>query len=105
MGILGAVIAINVNIVLVTLLHWYSVSRLLGFSMPLTDFLKVGLAIMMTGLGCYLVWNELAVGIALRLIAALSAGMFIYVLNCLWLKLIDRDDLKRLRWLSKKIVK
>ena len=42
-GIVGAIIAIGINIVFVTLLHWISVARLTGFRMYPFDFLKVTL--------------------------------------------------------------
>lgn len=105
LGILGAIIAINVNIVLVTMLHWNSVNRFLKLTMPFIDFMKVGIAMAMTGFTSYVLWTRLPLGSHLRLSAVMLAALIIYLLCCIWLKLIDRDDFKRMQWLSKKIVK
>ncbi len=52
-GIVGAVLAINTNMILVTLLHWRSVVKLLGFSLRRYDLIKIGSAMMLMGIACY----------------------------------------------------
>src|SRR5690606_28820715 len=49
LGIKGAIIAIAINTVLVTLLHGISVRRFVGFHMNFLDFIKVGAAMIITG--------------------------------------------------------
>lgn len=105
LGILGAVIAINVNIALVSLLHWNSVNRMLHLTMPLVDFLKVSIAMAMTGFTSYVLWTRLPLEASLRLSVVMLAALVIYLLCGIWLKLIDRDDFKRIHGLSKKLVK
>lgn len=106
LGIAGAIIAMNVNIVLVALLHWRSVVKLLGFSMNLSEFLKVGLA--MVGMGfvvhhtMYQLWVD---SMLIRFTAACTAGMGIYLLATVWLGLIDKEDLVRIPWIGRKLPK
>jgi stage V sporulation protein B len=105
-GIYGAIFAINVNIAIVTILHWISVTRLLKFSMPSVDFMKVSMAITITGLICHWLWNHAFIEYSiLRLSVSLICGMAGYIICCICLKLIDRQDLLRVLWLGKKIVK
>jgi len=97
LGIQGAIIAVAVNMVLVTLLHWFSVARLTGFRLMPTDFLKVALAMIVTGACAMAIWNwETLSNDALRLVAASFAAVVVYVLLLVWLKLIDRLDVARI---------
>lgn len=102
-GIAGAIAAIAVNMGLVTLLHWISVSRLTGFRLLPLDFLKVLSAVIVTGAIAMWVWNALLQhGSSLKLLAASSAGILVYLLLLVWLRLIDRFDVQRIpvigRW-------
>ncbi|WP_282941305.1 stage V sporulation protein B [Paenibacillus sp. RC67] len=105
-GILGALMAINVNIMLVTLLHWRSVVKLLNFRMEMTDFAKVGVAMAISGWASHVImytgWldNEL-----IRFIVSSIAGITLYLICSVFLKLINRNDLLRLLWLGRKFVK
>jgi stage V sporulation protein B len=105
-GILGAVIAINVNIMLVTILHWNSIVRLLKFQMNHMDFAKVGLAMAATGALCYTVtYTEWVSNAFIRFSAACISGVGLYIAISLLLKLFDKDDLLKITRLSKRIVK
>jgi stage V sporulation protein B len=103
-GILGAIMAININIIIVTLLHWNSVSRLLKFSMHTMDFLKVGASMLVMGAACYALmntsWTNLYI---LRFIAASVLGILIYLICVTLLKLVDKYDLRRIPFIGNKI--
>ncbi|GAA4854067.1 stage V sporulation protein B [Paenibacillus vulneris] len=105
-GILGALMAINLNIALVTLLHWRSVARLLNFRMDMTDFAKVGAAMALSGWASHVImytnWLEHEL---IRFLAASAAGILIYLVCSVLFKLIDRNDLLRIIWLGRKFVK
>lgn len=102
-GILGAVVAINVNIVLVTLLHWRSVSRLLNFRMQGTDYLKTAIAAAIMGICCYAVMNQTLYGGPLvRFLAASAISAIVYLIGIFSLKLVDRSDMTRIPWIGKK---
>ncbi len=105
-GIMGAIFAINMNIAIVTILHWVSVTRLLKLSMPSVDFFKVAIAIGISGVICHTIYNYTMLDFPfIRLAVALLVGMIIYLICCIILKLIDREDLLRMLWLGKKMVK
>ncbi|WP_438434429.1 stage V sporulation protein B [Gorillibacterium sp. sgz500922] len=96
-GILGAVLAISFNMMLVTILHWNSLARLLRFSMPSGDFLKVSLLIAVTGFICK--WGMDAPFIdspLLRFLFAITAASAVYLFSLPLVRLIDRDDMRKL---------
>ncbi len=105
-GILGAIFAINMNIAIVTILHWVSVTRILKLTMPSIDFFKVAIAIGISGVICQSLYSYTLTDYPIaRLSVALLCGLISYFICCLGLKLIDREDLLRVLWLGKKIVK
>ena len=96
-GILGAIMAIIANIMLVTVLHWNSVTRLLRFSFPSSEFFKVGLIAVSTGYLCYWIMGSTIVdNPLLRFLITLFAGSIFYLIGILVLKLVDTDDLRKL---------
>jgi stage V sporulation protein B len=105
-GILGAVMAININIMLVTVLHWRSVVNLLQFRMQLSDFTKVGLAMVLSGTACYFIMYSNWVSYAgVRFVISCGSGIVLYLFFCVVFGLINRNDLLRILWLGRKIVK
>lgn len=99
LGIYGAIIAICINIVVVTLLHAASVIRHLQLTMPWLDFIKVGSAMVIMA-GCIqavYVRSPLPEGYGLlRFIAAGATGVLVYLLLLIIMGLINRDDVTRL---------
>jgi len=105
LGIYGAMIAMGVQIVIVTLLHWSSVLRLVGSHMQLLDGIKVGAAALITAAVIkYAYAVPWLVGEWLKLLAAASIGLIVYLLLMLLLGIIDKSDLSRLpvvgRWVK-----
>ncbi|MCZ8519052.1 MULTISPECIES: stage V sporulation protein B [Paenibacillus] len=105
-GILGAVVAITVNIMLVTVLHWNSMVRLLQFRMHSSEFLKVGVSMAAAGLSSYSVMSSgwLPDGFG-KFASACFTGLAIYLVAAVVLRLIERDDVWRIVMLGKKLVK
>ncbi|MCQ6560895.1 stage V sporulation protein B [Paenibacillus mendelii] len=108
LGIYGALIAINVNIVLVTVLHAISVYRFVGFRMQLLDFVKVGAAMVIMGAAALWVMNRQALpALWHNLIMACMAGVVVYLLLMILLGIINRYDLARIpligHWFSKPV--
>lgn len=103
-GILGAIMAINMNIVIVTLLHWSSVARLLKFSMKQGDFFKVGASMLVMGILCLVIfrihWTNY---LLLRFIMAIAASSLVYLWCVAQFKLIHKYELRRLPWFGKKM--
>lgn len=103
-GIYGALIAINVNIVVVTLLHSFSVIRKLKFRMQLSDFMKMITGMVIMAAIVQLTFQELSIFIhfdALRLLIASATGVIGYIIIMIWVRLIDRYDLVRIPLLGK----
>ncbi|MFC5650119.1 stage V sporulation protein B [Paenibacillus solisilvae] len=103
LGIYGALIAINVNIVLVTLLHWISIVRFVGFRMQMLDFVKVGAAMVIMGAASLWVMNRQALpALWQNTITACLAGVIVYLILMVYMRIIDRYDIARIpiigRW-------
>lgn len=103
LGIYGALIAININIVLVTVLHWVSVARFVGFRMNLLDFIKVGAAMVIMGAASLWVMNRQALPVLWQnMITACLAGSIVYLILIVYMRIINRYDIARLpgigRW-------
>ncbi|MDF2835941.1 MAG: stage sporulation protein [Paenibacillus sp.] len=101
LGIYGALIAINVNIVLVTVLHGISVMRYIGFRMKIADFVKVGVAMVIMGAAAQWIMHRMPM--TLEWIALLSAcfiSVILYLLLMFWMRIIDRHDLSRIPWIG-----
>lgn len=106
-GIMGAIVAININIALVTLLHWRSVSRMIGFTMPLSDFLKLAAALGISASLCGLLWQWLpgAAGVTLKLLAASAGAMLAYIGCGMLLGLINMRDVWKTLRIGKRMAK
>ena len=96
LGIIGVVIAIGINMMLVTLLHWISVARLTGFRMRPLEFLKVTAAMIVMSAATLRIWEFDWFGpSAADLILAGAAGIVVYALLLVPLRLVDRADVSR----------
>ncbi|ANY70341.1 stage V sporulation protein B [Paenibacillus sp. BIHB 4019] len=105
-GIYGALIAINLNIVLVTALHGISVLKLIGFRMKLRDFMKVISAMVVMGAAARFVMNREPLAAEwVNLLVACACGAIVYLALMVWTNIIDRHDLTRLpkigHWFSR----
>lgn len=106
MGIQGAVFAINVNIVLVTLLHWNSVVRLLKFRMEGSSFGKIGASMLLSGVVCYLIMYTPWVSATwIRFLSSLLLGLISYIFFITVFRLISVKDISRLVTMGKKIIR
>lgn len=96
-GIYGALIAINVNIVLVTILHGFSVLRFIGFHMKLLDFAKVGAAMIIMGAAARFTMNQQPLPAEwFNLLLACAASVILYLILMVGMKIIDRHDIMRI---------
>lgn len=106
LGIIGAVIAMSINIILVTVLHGRSVIRLLNFKLNVHDIVKVGCAMLfMAVASAFVMFNWLMPSLLLQFSVALVAGALVYFIAIVLLKLINRDDFIRIPWLGRKMSK
>jgi len=102
LGIYGALIAIIVNIVLVTALHGLGVARAIGFTMKLPDFVKVGAAMTVMGAASLFVMKRwLLPAEWMNLLLALAAGTAVYLLLMILMRMIDRHDVVRIPFIGR----
>ncbi|WP_202080187.1 stage V sporulation protein B [Caldalkalibacillus salinus] len=98
-GIYGAAMAINIGVCLVTLLHFFSIVKLVGFSFHLWDFVKVGAAMFgMAYAGIYTMQRLVGVyGLELlwALLLTVSLSLLLYFILLILLKMIGRQDIAR----------
>lgn len=96
-GIYGALIAINVNIVLVTVLHAISVLRYIGFHMNAFDFIKVGAAMVIMGAAARWIMNHNPLTLEwINLLIACIVSAIVYLVLMIIMKIIDRHDVARI---------
>ncbi|KGE18259.1 stage V sporulation protein B [Paenibacillus wynnii] len=97
-GIYGAIIAIIVNSILVTLLHGYSVISLISFSLRLSDIVKTGVAMIIMGAGQRYVYTSIPISHThwIQFLFAASIGVIIYLGIAYISGLISLRDLNRL---------
>ncbi|MDP5272768.1 stage V sporulation protein B [Chengkuizengella axinellae] len=106
MGILGAIIAISINIILVTLLHLRSVMSYLNFYMEFMDFIKVGFGgIVMTIVIFIMMLQPWIHSNLAKFLLSCILSVISYLMVIVWLKLIDRYDLVRIPWFGKYFTK
>jgi len=97
-GILGAVIAIIANSIIVTLLHGFSVARMLSFKYKVLDFAKMGVSMIVMAGGTQFAYNHLPFHQLawLQFIAASIVGMIIYFIIIFSIKLVSFRDLEKI---------
>ncbi|MFD1177068.1 stage V sporulation protein B [Paenibacillus puldeungensis] len=103
LGIYGAIIAIIINFIVVTLLHGYSVARVLNYRMPYLDLLKVCTAmVIMAGAAQYL-FSQMNFGLPLmvQFTSAAGASVLLYLALAGGMGLIDLQDLRRIPFIGR----
>jgi stage V sporulation protein B len=101
-GIQGAVVAINANIILVTLLHWNSVVRHVKFRMDNIHFVKAGIGMIIMAACCHLAmyvqWTDQTL---LKFITSCVAGGLVYGAAMIMFGMVKKEDMSRVPWLNK----
>ncbi|MUG89120.1 stage V sporulation protein B [Paenibacillus timonensis] len=98
LGIYGAIIAIIVNFIIVTVMHGYSVSKTLRYRLPFLDMLKVSAAMVIMAAAADYFYKNLVLSSQMGwqfLIAAMLSGLLYLALAGI-MGLFDLQDLKRL---------
>lgn len=96
-GILGAVIAIIANSIIVTILHGFSVARMLSFKYKLFDFFKMGVAMIIMAGGTQFTYTHLPFHAHpwLQFLVASIVGILIYIIIIFSIKLVSIRDLEK----------
>lgn len=103
-GIYGAIIAIMVNSILVTLLHGYSVVSLISLSVRTAEILKTFCAMIIMGAGVSYVYHSIPIADAqwIQFLFASALGMVLYLGISLFAGLISLRDLDRLPFIKRR---
>ncbi|MGD8188862.1 stage V sporulation protein B [Brevibacillus ginsengisoli] len=104
-GIHGAIIALNLGITLVTLLHFASLMKGIGFSIEVMDFVKIGFSMLVMGYAAsYMAqhWlDHLSIG-RMVLISSLSSSL-LYTVLLIALRVLGRQDVQRIPWIGEQL--
>ncbi|WP_068784618.1 stage V sporulation protein B [Paenibacillus phocaensis] len=103
LGIYGAIIAIIINFIVVTVMHGYSVSKTLRYRLPYLDMLKVSAAMIIMAAAADYFYKHLVISSQMGwqfLTAALLSGLLYLALAGI-MGLFDLQDLKRIPVLGK----
>jgi stage V sporulation protein B len=104
-GIQGTVISLNLGITLVTLLHFASLVKKIGFAIDLVEFGKIGVAMMAMGYaGSYMAHQWFADAPAGKLILVCSlASSLLYLLLLVSMRILGKQDVKRIPWIGEQL--
>lgn len=104
MGIIGVIVAININIVLVTLLHYWSVRRTIHFRFRLSDIWMVAICCGFMAASMLLISSDLWSAAPLfKFLLTVIGGMVVYLIAIFMSGLVDKHDLIRIPWLGPRL--
>ncbi|MBP1904901.1 stage V sporulation protein B [Paenibacillus turicensis] len=103
-GIYGAVIAIAANMIIVTLLHSYSIARKIHYHVPFLDIIKIVSAMFIMGAAGKFIYEQVVSGAsAVSQIVVVSGGSaIVYLILLLLLGMLDIHDIKRIPFIKKR---
>ncbi|MCA0992795.1 stage V sporulation protein B [Pseudalkalibacillus hwajinpoensis] len=103
LGIMGAALAIVIGILLVTLLHFATLVKAIGFSLVVSDLLKGVTSIIATGFAGHFLYHSFSSSSTdlFGTVLAISVTSIIYLVILLLLGLINRHDLRRMPFIGK----
>jgi stage V sporulation protein B len=105
LGIHGAVIALNLGITLVTLLHFASLVKLIGFTIQFAEFAKIGAAMLVMGyVSSYMAlnWFAQASPVAMLLICS-AVSTLLYIVLLVAMRVLGKQDVQRIPWIGEQL--
>jgi stage V sporulation protein B len=104
-GIHGAVIALNIGITLVTLLHLASLIKEIGFAVNVLELCKIGAAMVAMGYaGSYMATHWFAEAPVGRLILLCSAAStLLYLALLVAMRILGKQDVRRIPWIGEQL--
>jgi stage V sporulation protein B len=104
-GIHGAVIALNIGITLVTLLHFASLIKKIGFTIDLREFSKIGAAMLAMGYsGSYMAKHWFAdASIGRLLLISTLASTLLYLVLLVAMRILGKQDVRRIPWIGEQL--
>ena len=104
-GIYGTVIALNIGITLVTLLHFASLTKKIGFTVDILEFSKIGATMLVMGYsGSYITHHWLqGTTVASSLLVSVPVSCCLYLLLLIALRVLGKQDVKRIPWIGEQL--
>lgn len=98
LGIMGAALAIAINTVLVTLLHFATVVKAVSYSVYVSEYAKTCLSIMAAGAAGYISFHHTFVmfSLPMRTLAAIVVTTTVYLLLLIIFQLMKREELAQI---------
>lgn len=101
MGIDGVALAMNCGIIIVTLLHFFTLMRYLPFTFNGRNLIKWGFAITAMGLTAHWIVGQEGIPLLHQVLVALLASGSVYLILLLVLALIRKEDVSRVPYIGK----
>ena len=102
LGIKGAIWAIAINTVLVTIMHAFAVQHYIKFKWNFLDLIKVLTTTIISGAFALFTWHQLDhFSQWIQLTCAVLVMMIIYIWLLFQTKLVDKEDLRRIPYFNK----
>ncbi|RSK27991.1 stage V sporulation protein B [Bacillus sp. HMF5848] len=107
LGIMGAALAIVTGFVLVTLLHWATIIKAISFTFYVRDYIKGGVAIVLSGLAGMFVYTRFSESLSMLMVTllAITITSFIYSVLLMMLGLIKKNEIIRVPLIGKTLSK
>lgn len=104
-GIHGAVIALNIGITLVTLLHFASLIKKIGFTINFAEFGKIGAAMLAMGYaGSYMAKHWFAdEHVGRLLLVCTAASTMLYLVLLVAMRVLGKQDVRRIPWIGEQL--
>ncbi|PLR93745.1 stage V sporulation protein B [Bacillus sp. T33-2] len=102
-GIKGAALGIIMGTVLVTILHFATVLKRISFTFHIREYVKVFIAIVMSGWAGFWMWGRLGTEgpLTVKVMAAAAVIVILYTMTVVMLGLIKKDEINRIPWIGK----
>lgn len=103
LGIMGAALAIVIGFMLVTLLHFATLVKAISFTVNIREILKVVIAMVISGVFGSAAFSLLdaSYGLLWKTIASILVTCTVYTILVLGMKLVHRNELKRVPYLNR----
>lgn len=99
-GIMGVAMAINIGILVVTFLHFISITKLIPYTIHLRELIKLGISVTGMGTVCYYLGLQSHSPLLQRVLLTILCGFGIYLLSLILFSLIRKEDVSRLPYVG-----
>ncbi|KAA0549277.1 stage V sporulation protein B [Bacillus sp. BGMRC 2118] len=105
LGIMGVALAIVIGMVLVTLLHFFTVVKVISYTFYVRDYIKSFITMGLAGVGghYFLQYVFTSLHLSIRTLLAVMVTTILYVILLLIFKLVKKDEVERIPYIGRYI--